>query len=140
MEDEPAISLKPLRGRGVFRPVVANQALREVLDAIFGPQRWRAPGRPRLLLTFPTPEPWVMPKGWHFDVGFDRPSFPVPWVQLWAFIERVDPCGGGTLLLAGSHRLVDRYRRDLPDAHQPGNGVNWSRFMKHYPALGPDPL
>lgn len=130
------INLKSLKGLDVFTPVVANRTLRDVLDQLLGPQRWKKPKRgPRLLLTFPNPGRWVLPSGWHFGGSFVRDTTPIPWVQLWAFIDRVDPCGGGTLLLTGSHRLVEAYGRDLPDGYRPGNGVNWSRFMEHYPQL-----
>jgi ectoine hydroxylase-related dioxygenase (phytanoyl-CoA dioxygenase family) len=53
----------------------------------------------------------------------------VPAVKLFAFFGEVGPAGGGTLLLAGSHRLVDRYRPTLP----PGTGGNlttWGRFLR----------
>ena len=134
--DRRGISLKPLKGRREFTPVVANEALREVCDHVFGAQGWKPPGRgPRLLLTFPTPGPWAMPARWHCDISFHHASFPIPAVQLWAFIERVDPGGGGTLLLAGSHRLVDRYRHGLPEVHRRANGINYTRFMQQHPGL-----
>lgn len=132
----PGLSLKALKGRAVFAPVRRSQALTEVLDAIFGSGRWAAPGRGvRILLTFPERRVWTLPTGWHIDASFDRPTFPVPWVQLWALLDRVEPCGGGTLLLAGSHRLVERYARDLPGDQRGGNAVNWGRFMRQHPFL-----
>lgn len=131
------ISLKPLKGHAVFTPVVANHVLHDAMDRIFGQQRWRSPKRgPRLLITFPAPGRWTLPTAWHSDASsFDRDRDPVPAVQLWALIDRVDPAGGGTLLLAGSHRHIDKYRRDLPAEHRRANGANWRRFMEHYPEL-----
>ena len=134
----PDFNLKSLKGHAVFDPVVRNDALRESLDRIFG--GWKPPKRlkPRLLITFPTAEPWVLPTGWHFDGSFEPPISGVRWVQVWGLLDRLEPCGGGTLLLAGSRRLVEKYSRgDLSDEQRPGNGVNWTKFMMHYPALHP---
>ena len=132
----PDFHLRSLKGLPVFEPVLRNDGMRAALDGILG--TWVPPKRRslRLLVTFPSPGPWVMPVGWHFDGSFERSTVPVRWVQLWALLDRVEPCGGGTLLLAGSHRLVDRYGRGpLPDAHRPGSGVNWARFMAHHALL-----
>lgn len=52
--------------------------------------------------------PWEMPSGWHIDFGTDQPTWPVPAVKLFALLDTVEPAGGGTLLLFGSHRLVER--------------------------------
>lgn len=132
----PGFNLQSLKGHPVFDPVVRNDALRVALDGIFG--AWTPPRRKatRLLVTFPTPEPWVLPAEWHLDGSFLIPTEPVRSVQLWGLLDRVEPCGGGTLLLAGSHRLVEKYARgDLSEARRPGNGENWKRFMMSHPAL-----
>jgi len=132
----PGQSVRALKGHGVFAAFSRSPALEAALDAIFGTAAWQRTKRmARILLTFPGPEPWVMPSGWHFDASFDTAAFPVPWVQLWAFMGEVAPCGGGTLVLEGSHRLVERYSQDLPSEHRPGNGVNFARFMKQDPFL-----
>ena len=55
-----------------------------------------------------------MPTGWHVD--FARlASGQRPGVQLFAFLDMVEPRGGGTLVLAGSHRLLN-IRRFLRNA------------------------
>jgi hypothetical protein len=48
------------------------------------------------------------------DCGFEEPTWPVSGVKLFAFFDDVDPEGGGTLLLSGSHRLVERYAGGVP--------------------------
>lgn len=132
----PGLSLRSLKGRPAFRPLTANKALNGALEAIFGADGWTAPRRAaRILLTFPSRRPWTMPGGWHMDTNFDGPTFPVPWIQLWACLADLAPGGGGTLLLAGSHRLVERYSAGLDPAHRPGNGVNFGRFMAQHPFL-----
>ncbi|WP_426514046.1 hypothetical protein ACPPVO_27540 [Dactylosporangium sp. McL0621] len=70
----------------VFRPLVDNQAVRDALDAIFGPGSWRRPrAGAQILFSLPEPEPWVLPDGWHMDCGFDHATWPVPSVKLFAF-------------------------------------------------------
>ncbi len=130
------VSFKALKGRHVFAPFIDNSSVREALDAIFAPGGWEPPKVPgaQILLTMPGPGPWAMPNGWHMDCGFEQPTWPVFAVKLFAFFDDVEPEGGGTLLLSGSHRLVERYAQGLPEPTS-GNGVTWGRFMKQDPWL-----
>jgi hypothetical protein len=130
------ITFKPLKGKAVFAPLVDNAAVEVALDAIFGPNGWRHPRAPgaQILLTMPTAGPWVLPAGWHMDCGYAQPTWPVFAVKLFAFFDEVEAEGGGTLLLSGSHRLVERYAKTLPSGTG-GNGVTWGRFMKQDPWL-----
>lgn len=130
-----SLSWKGLKGNRAFAPMAGNQAVRGALDAIFGVNGW-IPPKPgaQMLVTFPSPGPWILPDGWHMDCGFEQPTWPAFAVKMFAFFGDVGPEGGGTMLLPGSHRLVDRYRKDLP----PGTGAgttNWRRFMRHDPWL-----
>ena len=123
----PSISFKRLKRKVVFVPLIGNPSVRHALDAIFGPGGWQPPKVPggQVLLTFPTEGPWVLPGTWHMDCGFDQPTWTVPAVKLFAFFDNVEPEGGGTLLLAGSHRLVERYAELFPQrrAATPSLGV-----------------
>ncbi|MDQ3108211.1 MAG: phytanoyl-CoA dioxygenase family protein, partial [Actinomycetota bacterium] len=128
-------SWKGLRRNPAFAPLVDNPSVQAALKAIFGPAGWRPP-KPgaQVLLSLPGPGPWVLPDAWHMDCGFERPTWPVFAVKLFAFFDDVEPGGGGTMLLPGSHRVVDRYRRSLP----PGTGggqTHWRPFMKNDPWL-----
>ena len=51
----------------------------------------------------------MMPRGWHIDFGLDRPTWPVFAAKIFAFFDTVEPGGGGTLVLEGSHRLQERF-------------------------------
>jgi hypothetical protein len=53
------------------------------------------------------------------DCGFEQATWPVRSVKLFAFFGEVGPRGGGTMLLPGTHRLVDRYREGLPGHGRP---------------------
>lgn len=68
------------------------------------------------------------------DCGFEHATWPVRAVKLFAFFGEVGPRGGGTILLPGTHRLVDRYRESLPAAAGAGQ-ENWLPFMRHHPWL-----
>ncbi len=134
-QGQPSLSWKGLKGNRAFAPLTGNEAVRTALDAIFGVGGW-IPPRPdaQMLVTFPSPGPWILPDGWHMDCGFEQPTWPVFAVKMFAFFGDVGPEGGGTMLLPGSHQLVDRYRKELP----PGTGAgatNWRPFMRHDPWL-----
>lgn len=129
------LSWRELSRDPVFRPLADNQAVRDALDAIFGPDRWRRPrAGAQILFSLPESDPWVLPDGWHIDCGFDHATWPVPAVKLFAFIDEVGPRGGGTMVLPGTHRLVDRYREALPAPVGAGR-ENWREFMRHHPWL-----
>jgi hypothetical protein len=132
---ERPFSWKRLRGRPVFAPLVGNEATTGALTEIFGESGYQPPiPAAQILMTMPSPGPWVLPSAWHMDAGFDQPTWPVPAVKLFAFFDDVEPQGGGTMLLAGSHRVVDGYRATLPPDTGAGT-VNWGRFMRHDPWL-----
>lgn len=105
---EQPTRFQPITHSGAFR-AVGGAPLCAALDALLGPGRWARPrwwGRP--LVTFPRDGPWELPtRAWHFDCmpvsDGHRP------VQFFAFLNEVRPRGGGTLVLAGSHRLVAPY-------------------------------
>jgi ectoine hydroxylase-related dioxygenase (phytanoyl-CoA dioxygenase family) len=69
-----------------------------------------ARGHPQLLITLPNARTWFVPPNvWHLD--FPRlASGQSPGVQLFAFLDTVEPRGGGTLVVAGSHRLLNTGR------------------------------
>lgn len=131
----PVVNWQGLKREPVFRPLADNQPVTDALDVIFGPGCWHRP-RPgaQILFSLPEPGPWVLPDSWHMDCGFEQATWPVPWVKLFAFAGEVGPGGGGTMLLPGTHRLVDRYRAGLPAPAGAGKS-NWGLFLRQYPWL-----
>jgi hypothetical protein len=93
---------------------IGSPVVREALDNLLGEGNWQRPERwGSLLVTFPeSTTRWDVPhKSWHLD-------FPAPArvqglfaVRLFVCLAKLRPAGGGTLFLAGSHRLV----QDLAD-------------------------
>jgi hypothetical protein len=140
-----AINFRGIKRSPALRALLAAGRVRDALDDAFGSAGWQPP-KPgaQILLTFPSPGPWVLPHGrWHSDFAIERPSWPASAVKLFAFLTEVEPSGGGTLVLSGSHRLVERFAADLPVG---GHGAHlWTRFMKGDPWLhdvhwpGPEP-
>jgi hypothetical protein len=65
--------------------------------------------RPQVLFTLPNSDTWTVPAGWHVDTP-RLPSNRRPGVQLFTFLDTVEPRGGGTLVIAGSHRLLNEGR------------------------------
>jgi ectoine hydroxylase-related dioxygenase (phytanoyl-CoA dioxygenase family) len=47
-------------------------------------------------------------QSWHFDVPADPSNGECVGVQVFAYLDEVAPGGGGTVVVAGSHRLASR--------------------------------
>jgi hypothetical protein len=78
------------------------------------------------------------------DRGFE-PDTSTTVVKMFGLIDDVGVGCGGTLAVAGSHRLVQRYSRDLASDQRHGNSATWRRFLRTDPWLddlarpGPEP-
>lgn len=63
--------------------------------------------RPQILVTLPNEGEWCMPKGgWHVDIARVA-SGRRPGVQVFILLSEIKPQGGGTLVVSGSHRLLN---------------------------------
>lgn len=103
-----SFGLSSLVRRPEFAAVTQNPSVRDALRTIFDGEVWEALGF-KVLLTFPEKAAWVMPRGWHVDFGLERPTWPAFAVKIFAFFDTVEPEGGGTLVMEGSHRLHERF-------------------------------
>ena len=65
--------------------------------------------RPQVLVTLPNAGEWRVPPHWHVDVP-RLASGAAPGVQLFFCLDHVAPRGGGTLVIAGSHLLLNEGR------------------------------
>lgn len=88
---------------------ILGPPLRSVLDGLLG--TWKMPPHQgQVLVTMPTGEPWTVPhRQWHTDLGFDLPPDELVAVKYWALLSDLEPGGGGTPQVAGSHRVFARY-------------------------------
>ncbi|WP_337185475.1 phytanoyl-CoA dioxygenase family protein [Phenylobacterium sp.] len=107
----PATGLKPARDIGHRHPEVEalldEPGVAAWTDALLegrGHDR-TVYRRPQILASLPNGDTWSPPQGWHTDLprltGGIRPG-----VQIFTFLEPVAPRGGGTLVVAGSHRVL----------------------------------
>lgn len=118
-----------------FRAIL-GPPLRAALDDLLGAGQWHEPRHQgQVLVTMPNAERWRVPHQlWHTDVGYDTPPGVLTGVKHWAFLNAVEPGGGGTVQLAGSHRLLERYVSQLPPDRREYKQVRDS-FLRSHPWL-----
>ncbi len=100
----------------VFDPI-CSPAVVAILDQLMGAGRWRRPEQfGNVLVTMPGPAPWRVPHAiWHSDFEPGFPPDELFAVKLWALCDDLEPGGGGTTQLAGSHRLFGRFLETTDD-------------------------
>ena len=127
--------MKSSKKHWAFTPIF-GPVLTEVLDDLFGPGQWTTPKHAgQVLITMPNAMEWRVPSGlWHADFQYLFPPEGVSAVKIWVLFAAVGPSGGGTLQLAGSHRLMIRYLRG-----RSGDELEYKRvrdgFMRSHPWL-----
>lgn len=107
-EKQPT-GFQSLTQTGAFNAIL-GRALVDALNDLLGNGAWnsgKAWGVP--LVTFPEPgRTWDIPKNqWHLDFPVRGSPDKLPGIRVFAFISAVEPRGGGTVVAAGSHRLVE---------------------------------
>ncbi len=111
----PATGLKPARDIGHRHPeveaLIEEPAVRAAVERLSGggPFDRKVYPRPQILASLPNAQPWALPNGWHVDTP-RLASGNSPGLQLFAFLEPVEPKGGGTVVVSGSHRLLNEGR------------------------------
>lgn len=107
---EPAVTAKQIGKRHPELEALfeSPQVTASVEDLFAGAAIDRAMfSRPQLLVTLPNAAEWsAANSGWHADLP-RLASGGRPGVQLFILLDDVAPKGGGTLVVAGSHRLFD---------------------------------
>ncbi len=104
---------KPLRnalnvlGRAEHFPNLIDENLVSLAERLVGePVTPMAPGQ-QILFTLPGEQDWSIPAdAWHIDL----PKFgeqASPGLQVFTFLDDVEPRGGATLVIAGSHLLLN---------------------------------
>lgn len=88
---------------------IGSPAVCDALDSLFGSHNWQRPARwASLLVTFPeSSERWEVPHNiWHLDFPASRRSRELFAVRLFTCLAKLREGGGGTVFVAGSHRLI----------------------------------
>ena len=101
-----------------FRRIV-GEPLRQFATALLG-EGWKvSKGLGNVLVSDQDCERWFLPGQealWHSDFPYTFPMDPLPALRVFAVFGSVPPGGGGTLLVAGSHRMVARFAKEFPEA------------------------
>jgi ectoine hydroxylase-related dioxygenase (phytanoyl-CoA dioxygenase family) len=90
------------------------------------------------LISFPRvpPGPWtVAAEGWHWDGDVWGSRDALNGLFIFTFLSDVRPAGGGTLGLAGSHRLISRFLHALAPEDRPKHAALIKRFGQSHPYL-----
>jgi len=107
------VKVQALKHSGAF-DALGSPKLFDLADALLGAGAWEKPARwGGPLITFPTPAPSLPRPPWHLDIGGVERLDPLPMLRVFTFLEPAAPHGGGTLYVAGSHRLA----MDVERAH-----------------------
>jgi hypothetical protein len=117
-----ATGLQSLRKVRIF-DAIGSPRTREAFDDILGKGRWKEPSHwGQFLVTFPSAERrWTLPaSGWHTDFAYTDLYDGLFGLLMFSFICDLPPMSGGTMLIAGSHRLVRRFVRANPALCRPG--------------------
>jgi len=114
----PAAGLQALRTHAVFHPIGAPAVI-DALDHLIGEGCWQRPRHwGQFLVSFPAAGPSAGRTPWHTDFPYVLDDDRVAGALVFSFIGEVPARAGGTLVLAGSHRLVARFLRAKPHLRQ----------------------
>ena len=100
-----------------LRPILTERVLSYARDLVSGDEVEMSPPITQFLFTAPSSYvmnhdgrwngKWEVPRNmWHLDMPRSRSIGP-PGPEMFTFLNKVEPKGGGTLILAGSHRLLN---------------------------------
>jgi hypothetical protein len=140
--------LKASRRHRAFEPIGA-EPLSTAANSLLGTDAWSRPRQwGQVLVTFPdADERWTLPhRLWHVDFRYDV-TLPMTTfgLKLFALFGDAVPHGGGTLLIARSHRIVTQFlttepvaaRRDFRDTRLRFMGSH--HWLKALASPEPDP-
>jgi hypothetical protein len=99
-----------------FREILGDR-LRAFADFLLGPSWSTSNGLGELLASVPDAPRWHLPGSdgrWHSDYPYGMSMDPIAGLRVFAVFGDVPATGGGTLLVQGSHRMVDRFVRTQP--------------------------
>jgi hypothetical protein len=132
----PPTGLKTSKKSRVFAPIL-GPAVTAAFDQLFAPAAWVPPKHSgQVLVTMPVRESeWRVPFHlWHADFQYYAPFRPLFALKYWALFGDVEAGGGGTLQLAGSHRLVEQYLEGVPPEEREYKRVR-DGFLRSHPWL-----
>ena len=115
--------------------LVDNPAVTGALNAVFGAAGWQPP-KPgaQVLVNLPEAGPWSLPDGWHMDAGFERPTWPVFAVKLFALFGDVVPVAAAPCCCRG--RTGSSTGTGPGSSSRRGGEGQLAPFLRRHPPLG----
>jgi hypothetical protein len=112
----PPVGLKSSKRSRAFEPL-ADGIIATALDDLFGSDGWIPPKAfGNVLVTMPNATEWRVPhRIWHSDFEATASPDALFAVKVWALFDDVEPRGGGTPQLVGSHRSFAQYLQTADD-------------------------
>lgn len=138
--------LRDLRG-GKSSPMqtkINTDRLHGAIDDLLGAGSWRWPKHwGRAVVTFPHGDVWDVPGHrdkvgaaiWHWDSPIEWHRDGLNGVFAFAFIGEVAPSGGGTSILAGSHRLLQLWEEQMKALRSTDAAAHRNWFQRAHPWL-----
>lgn len=106
--------LQGLKREAVF-DAIGGPALTDALDDLLGREAWV---RPRdwgqMLVSFPSAGGSRARSPWHTDFEFSGPADRPFGALVFSYLSDVPPGAGGTVVVAGSHRVIRRFLESRP--------------------------
>ena len=107
----PKLKLRGASESGPVRGLFTVELMDTIVELAGGRSVRPMGGRPQYLVTMPNAEKWTLPPTiWHVDLP-RLPSNCLVGIQVFTFLNDVVAGGGGTLVVAGSHRLLNNGSR-----------------------------
>ena len=107
----PKLKLRRASESGPVRGLFTVELMDTIVELAGGRSVRPMGGRPQYLVTMPNAEKWTLPPTiWHVDLP-RLPSNCLVGIQVFTFLSDVVAGGGGTLVVAGSHRLLNNGSR-----------------------------
>lgn len=141
---DPSLKMRPFKAalKRIRLKDLYTESLRRVASLLLGIDDY-VEHSPQLLITFPylpsqhSDKTWETPRSvWHTDCP-RLPNIETPGVVVLNYLADVEPEGGGTVIVAGSHRLSSVVR-ELVSSRQLKKKLNRFEFFKRLFSKGPD--
>jgi len=116
--------------------VIGAPRLIGAVHDLLGSRDWPLPAHwGVVLVTFPNPaRAWTVPTAWHSDYELHGSNARLSDLFIFTFFSAVGPRGGGTLVVSGSHRLLQRFHDELsPSERQLPHRDLRKRFLRWDP-------
>jgi hypothetical protein len=113
---ETPMHLQHLKRDPAFDAIATPRTTGAISDVLDGQPWTRGTNWGAIFVTFPVPgaAPDVPCEHWHIDAPYGLPARPLFGVKVFTLVADLAPGAGGTMLLAGSHRLLERFGRTQP--------------------------